>query len=447
MPGQNDTTHTVIPYELIVYQRGRSAAWQCRYKVAGTWVRTSTKKRTLNDAQERAREILYEAKIRAKNNLPIITRRFNHVAEMAIARMEKDINDDRGFRRFNDYVRVLRLYHIPFFGKYQITNIDYNLLNEFDDWRTEKMGKAPSRSTIHSHNAALNRVLDEAIAHNYLTESTRPTLTKTTDRGRDNNRRQAFKEKDLKKLLSGFDGWIKTKTHDLRKQRAILLKDYVCVLLDTGARPGRELMGLRWNQIEYSREAEKSKKSKESLINEDGTQDISEVDGKPVQNAGLIQEVLMMVTGKTGTREILGNQLTVQALKRIALRNYDVDASSVFWLQDFIESQSSNDDAYVFRTPDGKKPTNVNKLFDGYLKHIGLPKDIASGEKYSFYCLRHTYATLHLTKKGTSIHTLAEHMGTSVDQIERHYSHLKVRDARDQLRGKSFGALLAGYAQ
>ena len=443
MPNPKDTTYTVIPHELIVYRRGRSSIWQCRYKVSDTWVRASTKKRDLNEAKESAREIQYEAKIRAKNNLPIITRRFKHVADSAIARMEKDIKDDRGFRRFNDYVRVLKLYHIPYFGKYQITIIDYGLLNKFDTWRAKKMGKAPSLSTIHTHNAALNRVFDEAVAGGYLTESTRPTLTKTSDRGRDNNRRQNFKEKDLKKLLGGFDSWAKTKSHNIRKQRALLLKDYVCVLLDTGARPGRELMELRWNQIEYDREAITSD---EIIANEDGTPEISEVDGEPVHDTQLIQEVWMTVTGKTGTRTILGNQLTIQALKRIAKRNYEVDTTSLFWLPDFIESMSGDDKAYVFRTPGGKKPTNFNKLFDGYLEHIKLPKDIASGDKYSFYCLRHTYATLRLTKEGTPIHTLAEHMGTSVDQIQSHYSHLKVREARDQLRGKSFGAILASYA-
>lgn len=38
--------------------------------------------------------------------------------------------------------------------------------------------------------------------------------------------------------------------------------------------------------------------------------------------------------------------------------------------------------------------------------------------------------------------TLAKHMGTSVQMIEKHYSHLQVKEAKGQLRGEKVGALL-----
>ena len=37
---------------------------------------------------------------------------------------------------------------------------------------------------------------------------------------------------------------------------------------------------------------------------------------------------------------------------------------------------------------------------------------------------------------------MAKHMGTSVAMIEKHYSHLKVKEAKEQLRGEKVGALL-----
>jgi predicted nucleic acid-binding protein len=40
------------------------------------------------------------------------------------------------------------------------------------------------------------------------------------------------------------------------------------------------------------------------------------------------------------------------------------------------------------------------------------------------------------------IHTLAKQMGTSVLMIERHYSHLKVVQAIDQLRGEETRRLI-----
>ena len=96
----------------------------------------------------------------------------------------------------------------------------------------------------------------------------------------------------------------------------------------------------------------------------------------------------------------------------------------------------------MFRLKDGSEPTSFQKLFDKYLDDHNLLHDVKTGEKHVLYSLRHTYATLRLTLEGTAIHTLAKHMGTSVQMIEQHYSHLQVKEAKEQLRGEKVGALL-----
>jgi len=45
MAEQLDTTHTLMAGTLLVYQRERSAIWQCRFKVDDVWQRASTKER------------------------------------------------------------------------------------------------------------------------------------------------------------------------------------------------------------------------------------------------------------------------------------------------------------------------------------------------------------------------------------------------------------------
>ena len=42
----------------------------------GTWVRVSTKRKRLSEAKEAARELYIEYKIRQKNGLPVISKRF-----------------------------------------------------------------------------------------------------------------------------------------------------------------------------------------------------------------------------------------------------------------------------------------------------------------------------------------------------------------------------------
>ena len=42
MPPKVESTHVILPRELIVYQRSDSDVWQCRFQVDGKWQRTST---------------------------------------------------------------------------------------------------------------------------------------------------------------------------------------------------------------------------------------------------------------------------------------------------------------------------------------------------------------------------------------------------------------------
>jgi hypothetical protein len=87
MPQKVATTHVLMANELVLYQREHSNVWQCRYKVDGIWQRTTTKLRDLGKARAKAKDLMMEAEIRRRSNLPFITRKFRHVAKLAIDRM------------------------------------------------------------------------------------------------------------------------------------------------------------------------------------------------------------------------------------------------------------------------------------------------------------------------------------------------------------------------
>jgi integrase len=177
----------------------------------------------------------------------------------------------------------------------------------------------------------------------------------------------------------------------------------VYVLLDTGARPGKELLNLRWKQIRYTH------------TNASGS------------------HVEMMVSGKTGKRKIIGWAETISVLKRL------LKAQGLVGLEAITES---NHNGYVFRMADGKEPQSFQKLFESFLRQHNLLIDPNTEQKRVFYSLRHTYATFKLTYDKTPIYTLAEHMGTSVAMIEKHYGHLKVKEALPQLKGDTTRELL-----
>ena len=205
MPQKAATTHVLMSNELVLYQREHSNVWQCRYKVDGVWQRATTKLRDLGKAKVQAKELMMEAEIRRRSNLPFITRKFRHVAKLAIDRMEQDALAGRGKVSFADYIRVTSDFLIPFFGNYSITSIDYALLDEFDIWRTENMRRlpdgtqrTPTRSTLLTHNAALNRVFDEAVVRGFLTDANR---LKLEAKGKASDRRPAF---DLNEIHAMF---------------------------------------------------------------------------------------------------------------------------------------------------------------------------------------------------------------------------------------------------
>ncbi len=435
MPEPKETTHTLIERALIVYRRERSGIWQCRYKVDGVWQRASTKQSDLKKAQARAFEMRMEAEIRRRSNLPVITRKFRDVARLAVERLEHEIAVGKGKRSYTDYIRVINDYLIPILGKRSITSIDYQALDELNIKRAELMEKVPTQSTMLTHNAALNRVFDEAVIRGFLTEANKPKLEAT---GKKSERRAAFDMTELRALLANFDAWIEAARTEQSKEMRQLMRDYVDVLIDTGARPGSELLNLQWRQIKFAMKP--TLKHTGEIDNTDNTDDAHEEIVLPNLN----RSVEMVVSGKTGTRTIVGMLRTVKALERIAERNYqrEDDEEEPSITDPFKKLTVPTNTDFVFRTKNKEEQTSWQKMFESYLKEHNLLTDPITGNKRVFYSLRHTYATLALTNDKVPIHTLAKQMGTSVLMIEKHYSHLKVVQAIDQLRGEETRRLI-----
>jgi integrase len=93
------------------------------------------------------------------------------------------------------------------------------------------------------------------------------------------------------------------------------------------------------------------------------------------------------------------------------------------------------------RTEDGKpqKFVDLNRGFQIFLSKVpvegrtdGLVHD-RDGEKRTLYSLRHSYATMRLERGDVSIHDLALNMGCTVQQIERHYSHVLTTQRRAEI--------------
>ncbi|MDH4451170.1 MAG: hypothetical protein QE265_11375 [Rhodoferax sp.] len=148
-----DTTHVLMDRTLVLYRREHSGVWQCRYKVGEVWQRATTKERDFEKAIERAKHLMIAAEVRKVQNLPFVTRGFRDVVKLAVQRLKDEIASGNGKFIYSDYIRVINDVCIPYLGNRNVAKIDYEVLAEFDDWRTLMMGKPPTKSTLMTQNA------------------------------------------------------------------------------------------------------------------------------------------------------------------------------------------------------------------------------------------------------------------------------------------------------
>ena len=393
-----DDTVLILDGEVRVYRRERSKRWQAAFSIDGNPIRISTGKRNLNEAKEVARDIYLEYKFRHKNDLPIVTKKFSDVARLAIADMRKQLDGGLGKKVYLHYIVCIEQYLIPFFGAQYVTSIDYEKIQSFYDWRREKMGREPKASTLNTHNSAMNRVFDEAVARGFLAQKDVPILL---NKGEKSERRPDFTREEYATMIRKLPHWIKQGKAGKPTDMRYLMRDYVLVLANTGMRHGTEALNLNWKHV--------------TLFEENG-----------------LQYLEMSVTGKTGRRDIICRSGTINYLKRIHERSDDIKYMS------FEQLLKARLDVPVFRLPDGTVSKNIHQTFRAFMKDSGLLKCPRTGQNRTLYSLRHTYATFALLNDGMDIHALAVQMGTSIGMIERHYSHLTPRLKKDMLTGKRY---------
>jgi len=446
MSAKKATTHAVIDKELLVTKRERSTKWQCRFVIDGVWQRVTTGERDLKAAKAKARDLYIEAQVRKKNNFTPITRYFKDVAKVVLNKLKKDYDDGNGKEIHRAYINAIEKYLIPILGKYKIDNIDYQVIEHFERERLKKMGgKAPTHSTQLTHNAALNKVFDEAMYRGYLNANNRPTLKA---KGNQSVRRVEFSIDEVKALRHKFDAWIASSRADTIELR-YLLKDYVEVLLDTGARPGKELLDLKWAHIDIKNHPTVKRTGKilpPDEYNDAGHEQI-------ITNLNKTAYIRIM-SGKTSVKNgvsvgrlAIGNLNSVRAFERIALRNYGLSLAETI-------KQKAQENIFRYKQYQSEKngrlgkevkflfPTDFVKLFRSYLESHNLLIDPITNQARPLYSLRHTYATIRLLHDKITPQIIVKQMGTSLAMLEKHYDHINTLKAVAQLRDEESRSLI-----
>ena len=375
---------------VVLYKRANSQVWQVRIKVGSGekgWKRLSTGESDSNAAERFASDKFHEFRVMAKLGLSPDSKTFKHCALVAEKEMRNALSVGKGKIIYEDYIRTLHKYLIPFFGQYIIDTIDYSKIEEFNTFRLERLGRPPARSTVNNHNATLKRVFNVALKNKWMKRESIPTLSNDGVEISDRQIRPYFEDSELKKLFDFLKKWRGTGRSEISRQIRTLLYDYVYIIAFTGIRPGTEADYIRFNDLK----------------------EFIDRHGKKVLH--------IRVSGKTGERILPAGKVVKQAIDRIVSRHHALETDD----KEFFEPFEKKD--YIFELECTRQlPKDLGRAFKKALQSCGLLYD-NYGKVRTLYSLRHTYATSILIKKETNIHLLARHMGTSVAMIERHYSH------------------------
>jgi integrase len=364
-------------------KRKGTDSWYARLTLPnGKRVVKSTKTDNLEEAKEVALQLYYDTQARIKNKLPANTRKFKDVATHAIKRMETELAEGVGKQAYKDYIQAINKWLVPYFAKVDIAKIDYALLKNFDAWRTQQTGKTPAQSTINNHNAALNRVLDEAELNGWITKALRPTLL---NKGVKTESRGSFTAEEYRTIYTALRSYHKKTSVEKAAATRETLHNYVLFLANTGVRHGTEALNLRWRNIEWHSKGE----DKYLAIS---------VDGKTKKRTAIARDRV---------KDFLFRQSKLNP--RLTYNEFDA----------LIDAKSAE---LVFTSRLGECATihNLNAHFNSLLSELGL-KTGADGRQRTLYSWRHFYATQDL-ERGISTHALSKQLGNSTAMLDKHYS-------------------------
>ena len=374
----------ILDGKVSLYVKPRETIWQYGFILNKEHIRKTTKTEDFAEACSYATEAYIEARALAKAGHSVVTRSFKSVAELSIKMMEDAVAAGMGKVIFKNYIAIINKYLIPFFGRKNINNIDYEALSAFSEWRRMQMKCNPSRTTVGTHNSALSRVFDAAVARNYITASQVPELK---NNGEQTNRRPSFNNEDFAKLQKFMDVWVTQGKKGKITHKREILRDYVMFISKTGVRPGTETQGLKWKNIRYEMQ-------------------------------GRVPVICITVSGKRKERSLIADHSIIRALTRLLHRQTKYANMA---LGDAIEQRL---DAYVFALPNGEEVKNLIRPFAILLEQGNLLTDVSSmsEEPRTLYSLRHFYITRKIHHGFTSSQ-LATQCGTSMQMIDAFYFH------------------------
>ncbi|NVJ67605.1 MAG: site-specific integrase [Gammaproteobacteria bacterium] len=278
------------------------------------------------------------------------------------------------------YISILENHIIPKVGNLVINQLDLAALKSYFNSTTRR-----SSTGIKTAKTCFSLIYDHAVTARIINQRDVPTLPKVTAK-ETADRREEFDPDDLKTILDNIHSFSNTTKNKKSQSYRKLLLPYILFLLETGARPGLEVLSLQWKDI----------KSSNSKINKVWTCRIRK--GK---------------TKNKGVRPVVLSAKAIMVILSLYVERYH-DYVDI----EYIKKKHPND--FIFSSRETQTTTDMTKIFQQYQDYLG---DKIT-QRYHLYSARHSHINNAL-RKGISIWLIAQNVGTSPSTIEKHYKRYK----------------------
>ena len=379
---------------LLFRTQASGQVYQMRYLVRkeGRYFRKSTRERDLDKAKEVAKKFYYEIMGSLSVGRKIFSITARELVELYLQKQQRRVDEGHIVQRRHGTMTSQLNHFLRFVGEdTKITSIKDKKYRDYYSFRKTNTPKVQN-TTLINERATIGNMYKFAIEEGFVPASSQPRWEEISKRARRREHLPIDAYRSLYKYLNAYTKGIKDKREKYYRQ---LVRDFIFILTNTGLRLG-EARQLRWNYVEIIKGKGKYPNAKISVPPE-----ISKVKHRGIRTA-------------VGMRGDIFHRI----------RKYSVATNP----NDYVFADYKNTDAPCSRD-------EIYRIWKIIYEESGIQK-YEVGLPFTFYSLRHTYATYRLNYGNVDVFTLSSVMGCSVKYIEEHYGHPDIEGRIDYITRK-----------
>lgn len=445
----------LIPGELTLQRRKQSKFIYARYKLpdGGGWREKSTGAEKIPEAEEFARQLMLEIKVKTDNNIPTAQHGVDKLIDLYLVEMKHGLREEEISQSNYDLkTRIAKKFVRGYFGGKMLHSIDAASLREFAVWRRAYWFNQPEDAVIHyerkwgptyrpitqkerdssvamlDERAILNSMFRLAVQKRWMAQWQVPVVdfkNPVISKGRTKNKVKpftVFTPREYETIRREMLEWALRPAKF--QYRRIAAYYYVMLAFNCGVRPGTGIDSLRWCDLQ--------------AVNADSPDDTEEV------------EIDGLVFVASSSDNILGDvRLDINVPTSKVGAHKSIGLSGAFWaLQDYKMVWLEMADTFRKKQPKVEKenrieipekwderaplfllPNNyrlngnvVSGFFTKFLEETGMRYAENADDPRSLYSTRHSFIT-HLQSIGVTDGLISAFTGTSTEMIQKYYSH------------------------